>query len=194
MANNIPGIYAIVCTVNNKIYIGGAKNISRRWRDHRSELNRGHHGNGYLQSAWEKHGSESFSFVIIEEVYDLDMLVSREQYWVDYYDSRNKKYRFNLRVVVESNFGIEHSIESRANMAAGCRERKKHSAETRMKIAAANRGKKLSPEHVAKVAAALRGRKNSPEAIVKMSLAKRGKKQSPEHIAKRLETRFMKKN
>ena len=45
----VSGIYAIIHTESRRRYIGSAVNIRLRWRCHITELNKGYHGNGYLQ-------------------------------------------------------------------------------------------------------------------------------------------------
>lgn len=71
--------------------------------------------------------------------------------------------------------GSRHSAETRAKLAAA-NKGKKHSAETRGKLSAANSGSKnpmygkpRSAEQRAKIAAALKGRKRSAESIAKQS-------------------------
>lgn len=76
---------------------------------------------------------------------------------------------------------------------------RKHTAEARAAISAANResmkgntnflGRKHTPETIEKIRAAKTGHKVSLEAREKMRAAKLGKSQSPEHIAKRAAAR-----
>ena len=61
------GIYKIENKVNGKVYIGQARNIEERWKNHISCLNSGKHDNSYLQRAWNKYGKDNFEFIIIEE-------------------------------------------------------------------------------------------------------------------------------
>ena len=42
------GIYKIVNSINNKIYVGSAKNIKKRWSAHKSDLNKNKHHNKHL--------------------------------------------------------------------------------------------------------------------------------------------------
>ena len=46
----ICGIYCIENLVNHKKYIGQSKDIFKRWRQHRSELNTNIHYNSHLQN------------------------------------------------------------------------------------------------------------------------------------------------
>jgi len=52
---NIPqmGIYAIVCTVDDRVYVGQSRRIRGRWKDHVHYLKAGG-GSPKLQKAWEE--------------------------------------------------------------------------------------------------------------------------------------------
>jgi len=79
------GVYQIRNTVNDKRYIGGTiTSFERRWYTHRTTLESGDHHCIALQRAWNKYGADAFAFEVIEEVSNEDVL-SREQYWMDYY-------------------------------------------------------------------------------------------------------------
>ena len=60
------GIYCIENVVNNKKYIGQSIDIDSRWTGHRRELNKQEHNNNYLQSAWNKYGSDNFKFYVVK--------------------------------------------------------------------------------------------------------------------------------
>ena len=70
------GIYKILNTVNNKVYVGSATNIEKRWRDHKWHLNRNIHHNSHLQSSWNKYGAETFEFTVLLECRIDDLLVN----------------------------------------------------------------------------------------------------------------------
>lgn len=76
-------IYKITNTVDNKCYIGSAKNIVYRWRRHKQLLRKNMYHSILLQRAWNKHKSDSFKFNIIENVEDVKQLVPKEQYYLD---------------------------------------------------------------------------------------------------------------
>ena len=77
------GIYKIVNIVNNKLYIGSSKNINDRWIKHKRQLRSNTHHNIHLQRSWNKYGSDNFKFEIVENV-DESLLMSREEYWINY--------------------------------------------------------------------------------------------------------------
>lgn len=91
------GVYKITNLLNNKCYIGSAKNIEKRIKyAHKGSLNKNKHWNEHLQNAWNKYGESNFIFETIEEVNNLDILNDREQYWIDYYKSQDREYGYNI--------------------------------------------------------------------------------------------------
>jgi group I intron endonuclease len=86
------GVYKIQNLINENLYYGSSKNIQKRWKTHRSQLNGGKHGNFHLQRAWIKYGSHNFIFEVIEEC-SLDILLEREQYYLDI----NPKYNIGMK-------------------------------------------------------------------------------------------------
>lgn len=85
------GIYKITNLKNNKVYIGSSTDIQRRWWKHQSELRLGRHPSYKLQTAYNKFGVESFSYSVLEECSE-DVLLSREIYWIEQYDSIKNGY------------------------------------------------------------------------------------------------------
>lgn len=92
----ISGIYCIENIITNKKYIGQSINIKDRWSKHKSELNHQTHDNDYLQKAWNKYGENNFKFYIIERcnIKDLD---EKEIYYIEYYNTLNRNYGYNLK-------------------------------------------------------------------------------------------------
>lgn len=78
------GIYSIICSGNNKIYIGKSKSIGNRIGSHLFKLRNGDHPNKMLQQDFDKFGFTSFSFNVVEFV-DHDNLTSRESFWINQY-------------------------------------------------------------------------------------------------------------
>lgn len=82
----ITGIYCIINTKNNFIYIGSSINIKKRWVEHKCALKANNHRNKFLQRSYNKDGINSFTFNVLEELDGTRLkLFSREQYWIDYY-------------------------------------------------------------------------------------------------------------
>lgn len=90
------GIYCIENITTNKKYIGQSIDINDRWRRHISELNHNSHHNDYLQKAWNKYGDKDFRFYVLEYC-DKDELDKKEIYYIDFYNTTNRKYGYNLK-------------------------------------------------------------------------------------------------
>lgn len=111
MKENICGIYKIESLTNRKLYIGSAINIKERWRSHKKLLKKDKHYNKHLQNAWNKYGEDNFSFEIIECVEYKNILIEREQYWLDYYNSYDRKIGYNISPTAGSPLGVKHTQE-----------------------------------------------------------------------------------
>lgn len=182
---NRSGVYQILNTVNNKCYVGSASNLRKRKNDHLCALRRGLHYNKRLQRSWNKHGENSFDFVVIEFVDDKNELLKREQFWIDTLDATNMAHGYNNSPTAGSNLGWKATEEMRARNSAA-HIGKKPTPQAREKMSIAQR-KRISRPHTeetkAKISAARKLRETSDETRVKLSAAKKGKKFSPEHRA-----------
>ena len=139
------GIYKIVNTQNGKLYIGSAININRRWNEHKSELRGNKHHSPRLQNSYNKYGEENFIFEIIEEIEDKEKLIEREQYWLDYYKSYDKKRGFNICLNARSCLGVERTEEYKQKISVA-NKGKKHSEEAKKKIGENARNRVVSEE------------------------------------------------
>jgi len=97
------GIYKILNTKTNKIYIGSAKNLSDRWRTHRVHLNLNKHKNKHLQNSWNKYSGWFFEFIIIEYC-EIKKLIEREQFYID-----ELKPDYNIYLTAGSPLGTKHN-------------------------------------------------------------------------------------
>lgn len=93
------GIYAITNNQDGKSYIGGTINIKRRWNNHKSLLKRKKHGNIHLQSIYNEHGEDVFSYRILEECQE-DYLEERETHWINKLNTTDIKYGYNIAIDV----------------------------------------------------------------------------------------------
>lgn len=107
---NISGIYIITCLISNKSYIGQAKDIRKRLREHLMALNYYHKNginkykeNDHLIKAWNKYGENNFMFDILE-LCNIDKLNDREIYWISYYKSYENGY--NMTCGGQNNFAV----------------------------------------------------------------------------------------
>jgi len=89
------GIYCLRNIEDGKVYIGSSINIERRKRGHLSYLRSNNHSNAHLQLAFNSYGINSFEFSILENV-DVTELIAREQYWIDYFNSSNREFGYNI--------------------------------------------------------------------------------------------------
>jgi group I intron endonuclease len=113
--NTISGIYQIKNLINNKIYIGSTINLKQRFNDHKKLLRHNKHPNKHLQSSWIKHGEINFLFEMIEKV-DVDLLLNREQHYIDLYSANDKNNGYNLSKIAGNTLGYKFSEESKIKM------------------------------------------------------------------------------
>lgn len=150
-------IYSITNIINNKKYVGSAVNYKVRWVRHLSELKCNRHHSNYLQNAYNKYGKENFVFEILEEVNDINELITREQKWID---ELKPEYNMTLIAGLNSHLGM------------------KRSEETKKKISEALKGKKISQEHKENISISKKGVKIDG---TNMNKDKKGKSLSENH-------------
>ena len=143
------GIYKIVNTVNNRVYIGSSCCLDKRKYNHFLMLRNGNHDNNYLQRQYDKYGLDKFEFIIIEYIDYVcdkrelkDILMEKELYWMSKYNSTNRKNGYNLRCHPNSNLGYIFTKKHREN------------------ISKARKGMKLSEEHKKKISISTMGENN----------------------------------
>jgi len=100
-------IYAIVNLKNGKKYIGSATNFSNRRSRHLRMLKDGIHHSQSLQHSWNKNNPEDYKFIILEKLSPEEDKLIREQYYMDYYKSYNKKFGYNMSKTAKGAFGIQ---------------------------------------------------------------------------------------
>ena len=139
------GIYGIINNSSGKIYVGSAVSFRKRWNGHKHFFRRGIQENQYLQRAFDKKPHE-FEIFIIEELKNLskENLLSREQFWMDFYKSYIPSNGYNLSPKAGSCLGIKMAEEVRLAMSK------------RLK------GRKLTPEWRHNISNGLRGRPRKP--------------------------------
>ncbi len=77
------GVYRIDCTVNGRYYIGRARDLIEREAIHWNSLDTGDHYNQEMQDDYNKHGRDSFTFTILEELPHIDDQKMAEQALLD---------------------------------------------------------------------------------------------------------------
>lgn len=180
----ISGIYQIQSKCKpERIYIGSAVNITKRWHEHLLELNKNKHHSQKLQRHFSKYRESDLIFTVLLSCPQED-LIKTEQFFLDSY----KPY-FNGCLVAGSVLGYKHSEESKRKMSLSHKGRKvseaqrvkmtnrTHSDETKQKISKSQKGKKhppLSLETRKKMSESRIGRKHSEESRKKMSANRMG--------------------
>ncbi len=128
------GIYCIINTQNNKIYVGQSSNLVRRRYSHFRQLRNGIHYNSHLQNSFNLYGQQSFEFVVLEKV-ESNLLLEREQHWLDLFSTTNDVYNIKLNVG-DTCYGSQ---------------RKPLSEEIKLKISNSLKGRKLSNTTIIKM-------------------------------------------
>lgn len=132
-------IYKITNLVNNKCYIGFTEDVKRRWKAHKVLRK---NGTKPLYQAFRKYGMENFTFEVIYESENREeVLLIKEPYYIELYDSIKKGYNFQ-----EGGKNTNTPELKELN-------RKRMIENNPMK----------NPEVVRKVSNSLKGRKRSPE-------------------------------
>lgn len=156
------GIYVILNTFNDKVYVGSSINLKVRWQKHLNDLTKNIHDNRYLQAAYNKQDKQGFMFVVIEFIQSKPNLVVREQHWIDTLNAYGGGY--NLRPKAESQLGFKHSEETKNIIRVG-KLNTKASDETKIKMSLARKNIPQTPDWIAKRAAKNIGRVISKEHI-----------------------------
>jgi len=161
------GIYKI--TINNKLYVGYAKDFEKRKNNHYLMLTGGYHYNPYLQKSFIKYNE--FNFDIIEECAE-DVLEEKEIFWIKELDTFEGE-GYNLTAGGDGWLGRIHTEESRRKLSEAAKG-KTPSAETKRKLSEAAKGKTFSAEHRRKLSEAGKGRTFSAETRRKLSEVQKG--------------------
>jgi group I intron endonuclease len=117
---NKAGVYRILNLLDGKCYIGSSKHVCTRLREHERKLERGIHRNTYLQNAYNKYG-HVFLFYIIE-FYEEEIIRTKEQEYMDRYQSYDRKFGYNLDKLA-SNASLKMSDETKEKMRARAKAR-----------------------------------------------------------------------
>lgn len=102
----------ILCLVTGKFYIGSSKDLYGRRDGHMSGLRNQKHGNHYLQNAWNKYKEDDFVFIAIEWCAE-DLLITKEQEYLDLYAPYNRDIGYNICPKAYSKRGVKASEETK---------------------------------------------------------------------------------
>jgi group I intron endonuclease len=171
----ITGIYKIQSISKpERVYIGSAVSIGKRWGQHLSDLKNKKHPNKKMQNHCNKYGVGDFCFSILLKC-QKNFLIKKEQYFIDAINPW-----FNICKQAESSLGIKRTKETREKQSLLKRNNpvrywkgKKHSKETIEKIRVAKKG--VVSEKKGKTNVELYGLKKSEEIKEKARQARLGK-------------------
>lgn len=105
------GIYIIKNTINNKVYIGSAKCLYSRIKDHLKRLKSNSHRNNYLQNHYNKYNNSIYFDVIC--ICRIDELLEKEQFYIDLFQSYKRKKGFNINPTASNRLGAKHSEKTK---------------------------------------------------------------------------------
>lgn len=106
----LSGIYQIQSLIKpERIYIGSAIDIQKRWKDHLYRLKVQKHDNSKLQNHYNKYGKNDLIFSIIIGCAKED-LIATEQFYID-----SKKCWFNICPKAGNTLGVKHTEVGRLN-------------------------------------------------------------------------------
>lgn len=122
MDKNI-GIYRILNTKNNKIYIGSSENLNKRRIDHFGLLKRNKHHSIHLQRAWNRTLNPESTFIFeILEYCKKEELLDKENHYLNYYCKSQEyiknlnndflKISYNILPLAIKGFGGKHRKET----------------------------------------------------------------------------------
>lgn len=146
-----PLIYLIKNKINGRIYIGQTQYFPERFQQHKAGYNKSTH----IARAIKKHGVDNFDWYCLEEC-DISLLNEREQFYLDLFNSYDKKIGYNSSKEAKAPRGWKHSesfyIKKREWFNNNLHPMK---------------GKKANPDAVNKMKVSLTGRKLSDSQLVK---------------------------
>lgn len=83
----ICGVYMIHNTFHNRKYIGSSKDVDRRIKTHKKDLEKGSHDSRFMQRDYDEVGEEFFKFTILEDNIDEELLTAYEKYYIYKHDA-----------------------------------------------------------------------------------------------------------
>lgn len=150
-------IYETTNLINGKKYIG----------KHTSQLfDVDYYGSGIaLKRALSKYGKENFKVIILEEIEDLDILSTRETYWITKYNAVKDKNYYN------NSYGSENEGWSGVNQMF--KDNPEKWKASRLKSSKSQTGQTKSQETRNKISKALKGKSKSKSHISNLRESKR---------------------
>jgi group I intron endonuclease len=144
---------------NGKKYYGITKTKpERRWRN-----GKGYQNNEYFTRAIDKYGWSNIQHIVLHEGLDKEEAMELEQYMIQWYDTANRHYGYNISLGGETSSPTEETkrkISEAKKGKSSYNKGKRHSEETRKKLSEARKGITLSEETKKKISEANANSKN----------------------------------
>lgn len=166
------GIYCFRNLINQKVYIGQAVDIERRYKQHLQNINNLNHQEA-LYVALRKYGLDNFSFEILQQC-SVEQLSELEVYYISQYNAYFDG-GYNETKGGEGTFGYKHTQEIKDKMSQSRKGRviddvwKKHLKEGSSHHKAWNKGITMSDDFKKKLSELNKGHKHTEQSKKKMS-------------------------
>jgi group I intron endonuclease len=154
---NQAGVYALICKVTNKYYVGSSIHLGARLLDYMQPAYLARNSNRPILRALLKYSLNDWIFIILETCQS-SVVLDREQYWLDFLEPE-----YNLSKEAGSTLGVNLSEETKAKLRAAQLGRT-HTLETRQLMSETRKGpnnpwfgKSASEETKARLSSALKG-------------------------------------
>jgi group I intron endonuclease len=103
------GVYVIFSRLDDRVYVGSAASIAKRFREHFADLKANRHHSRHLQNFYNKHGLNSLGCAVLCETEKTrEALIEAEQFFID-----AMRPAFNMSPTAGSNLGTVKSPEQR---------------------------------------------------------------------------------
>lgn len=120
---NQKGVYQIKNKENNKVYIGSTSlKFYKRLTAHIKELIENRHHSKHLQNTFNQTKNFDKFEVSILEICAPEKCLESEQKWIDFYQSYNDKFGYNISPTAGSCRGIKRSVENKMKLFEKLRE------------------------------------------------------------------------
>jgi group I intron endonuclease len=175
----ISGIYQIQSRIKpEKIYIGSAINMYKRWGEHINSLRRQKHKNLKLQVHYNKYGESDLQFSILLGC-KKEELIRNEQSFIDALNPY-----FNICKIAGSTMGVIPSIDTRKKQSRA--KKGKPSPKKGIPINESQKQKLRDFYKINPFPCPRKGKKANDKTIINLRISHTGKKQSLETIEKRV--------
>jgi group I intron endonuclease len=155
-------IYLIQNKLDLKIYVGQTRNPKIRWNQHKVRAK--NNSPQYIHNAMRFHGVDNFTFQIIEE-YSLEKDVNEaEEFWIQFFQTRDSNIGYNLTSGGCGSRGFKHSKESKIKMSKIRSEYYSDPIAIQNQSAAAIKHYKENADTINKISSSLKEFYKNPEA------------------------------